>query len=147
MLGRESPKTGCGYEIMTSIMLVDDNEGFLAVAQEYIEAFNDFQVIQTANSGEDALTLLEHERPDILVVDLSMHGMSGLDVARSVKGRWPGLPVVILTMLDTDMHRQAAHEAGADAYVVKTTMDTDLIPHLERLCQANPSRCGNAKVN
>jgi len=115
-------------------MLVDDNEGFLAVAQEYIEAFNDFRVLRTASSGEDALLLLEQEQPDILVVDLSMHGMSGLDVARSVKGRWPQLPVVILTMLDTDMHRQAAIDAGADAYVVKTTMDTDLIPHLERLC-------------
>ena len=119
---------------MTSIMLVDDNEGFLAVAQEYIEAFTGFRVARTASSGEDALVLLEEERPDILVVDLSMQGMSGLDVARSVKGRWPKLPVVILTMLDTSMHRQAAIEAGADAYVVKTTMDTDLIPLLQRLC-------------
>lgn len=119
---------------MTNIMLVDDNEGFLAVAQEYIEAFNGFQVMQTANSGEDALVLLEHTQPDILVVDLSMQGMSGLDVARSVKGRWPKLPVVILTMLDTSMHRQAAIDAGADAYVVKTTMDTDLIPLLQKLC-------------
>ena len=119
---------------MTSIMLVDDNEGFLAVAQEYIEAFNDFQVLRTANSGEDALVLLESVQPDILVVDLSMQGMSGLDVARSVKGRWPKLPVVILTMLDTSMHRQAAIDAGADAYVVKTTMDTDLIPLLNQLC-------------
>ena len=120
--------------MMTSIMLVDDNEGFLAVAQEYIEAYNGFHILRTARSGEAALALLEKEQPDILVVDLSMHGMSGLDVARSVKGRWPKLPVVILTMLDTAMHRQAAIDAGADAYIVKTTMDTELIPMLERLC-------------
>jgi DNA-binding NarL/FixJ family response regulator len=117
----------------TRIMLVDDNNGFLAVAQEYIEASDDFVVVHTASSGEDALALLALQQPDILIVDLSMQGISGLDVARQVKARWPGLPVVILTMYDTALHRQAATEAGADAYVVKTTMDTELVPLLHRL--------------
>lgn len=123
---------------MPAILLVDDNDEFLAVAEEFIEASDDFRVTGKARNGFEALAMLEQARPDVLIVDISMPGMSGLEVTRKVKERWPGLPILILTLLDAEAHRQVALEAGADAFVVKSTMDTDLIPLLQKLAAARP---------
>jgi DNA-binding NarL/FixJ family response regulator len=125
---------------MPDIMLVDDNQSFLEVAQEFIETFDDMQIVTIAYCGADALEALEQRQPDILVVDVSMPGMTGLEVTRQVTERWPELRVVILTMLDTTAHRNVAIAAGADAFVAKASMDKDLIPVLRELAFGNVPR-------
>jgi DNA-binding NarL/FixJ family response regulator len=110
--------------------MVDDNCDFLAVARDYIEATSDFKVSQSARSEAEALDCLEHRQPDVVIVDLALGSTSGLDLTRQIKARWPHLPVVVLSMHDTALHRQAAQESGANGYVVKSAMATDLVPLL-----------------
>ncbi len=123
-----------GYVLQTNqIMLVDDNQDFLAVSQEFLEAFEGLRVVGTATSGREALDLLGHISPTLLIVDVSMPEMNGLELTQQVKKQWPNLPIIVLTLLDTPLHRQAALQAGADAFVTKASMDDDLIPAIQGL--------------
>jgi DNA-binding NarL/FixJ family response regulator len=123
-----------GYVLQTNqIMLVDDNQDFLAVSQEFLEAFEGLRVVGTATSGREALDLLGRISPTLLIVDVSMPEMNGLELTQQVKKRWPNLPIIVLTLLDTPLHRQAALQAGADAFVTKASMDDDLIPAIQGL--------------
>jgi DNA-binding NarL/FixJ family response regulator len=123
--------------MINHVMLVDDNQKFLAVLREFLNEYNDIDVIAVAGSGEEALALLDSTQPAVLIVDLWMPDMGGLDLTRKVKARWPQLPVIVLTLFDSPRHRQAALDAGADAFVGKARMDADLLPAIQSLIGAS----------
>lgn len=119
------------------ILVVDDSHLFLATAEEFLaEQATIVGEILTAQSAEDALALISFLSPDLIIIDLAMPDMSGLELTRLVKERWPEIPIIILTLHDSPRHRQAAEEAGADAFVGKLEMDHDLLPTLMRLLKA-----------
>lgn len=128
---------------MTSsrIVLIDDNDDFLDVSQEFLEAFDGLEVIGKATSGQQALEMLYNVNPTLLIVDVSMPGMNGFELTQEIKKRWPHLQVIVLTLLDTPQHRQAAFQAGADAFVTKSSMDNDLVPTIRDL-QSSPGPNG-----
>ena len=79
----------------------------------------------------DEASLLEGAsrlRPDVAVVDLSLAGDHGLGWLRTVRRRCPGLRVIVISIHDEDSVREAALEAGADAFVLKRSIATDLLP-------------------
>jgi len=84
----------------------------------------------------DEASLLEAAarlRPDVAVVDLSLARDSGLDWLNALRQRCPGLKVIVLSVHDEQAVRQAAMEAGADAFVLKRAIATDLLPEVDRL--------------
>ena len=115
------------------IMLVDDNLGFLMVLREYLAEVPEIEIVGTALTAEDALQTLDDLHPSLVIMDFSMPGMTGPDLTRAIKKRWPSITTIILTLFDSPHHREAANAAGADAFVAKNRMDTDLLPVLERL--------------
>ncbi|MBO0804734.1 MAG: response regulator transcription factor [Nocardiopsaceae bacterium] len=74
--------------------------------------------VQCARDGYEALRLIEREPPDLVVLDLMLPGIDGLEVCRRLRERWP-VPVVMLTALDDEDDRLAGFEIGADDYVTK----------------------------
>ncbi len=110
------------------ILLVDDNIDFLEVSHEFLDAMDDLLVVGTATSGEEALTLLDQVTPSTIITDLVMPGMSGLELTSYIKHRLPTVRVIVMTMHDTAHHRQAAIAAGADAFITKARMVSDLEP-------------------
>ncbi len=117
----------------SQVLLVDDNPEFLAMSREFLDSHEGLAVIGTAGSAGEALNLVESLRPTLIITDLVMPGSNGLELMRQVKQRWPGLPVIILTMHDTPHHRSAAIAAGADGFVTKASMDSDLLPIIRQL--------------
>jgi DNA-binding NarL/FixJ family response regulator len=115
------------------VLMVDDNRLFLEAAIEFLVEQNSIGEIVTAQSGQDALMAISMTHPDLLIVDLAMPGMGGLELTRLVKERWPEIPVIILTLHDSAHHRRAALEAGADAFVPKTLIDSELLATVSRL--------------
>ena len=84
----------------------------------------------------DEASLLEGAarlRPDVAVVDLSLARDSGLGWLQALRQRCPGLKVIVLSVHDEHAVRRAAMEAGADAFVLKSAIVTDLLPEVERL--------------
>jgi two-component system, NarL family, response regulator NreC len=104
---------------MTSIVVVDDHlmmrQGLCAL----LKAQPDFQVLGDAGDGEEALRLIERLHPDVIVLDMAMPGINGIEVARRVTQNSPTCVIVILSMYAAEGYVREAIEAGAKAYVLK----------------------------
>ena len=104
---------------MTSIVVADDHllmrQGMCAL----LKAQPDFQVLGDANDGEGALRLVERLHPDVLVLDMVMPGINGIEVARRVTQQSPTCAIVILSMYGAEGYVREAIGAGAKGYILK----------------------------
>jgi len=98
------------------VLAVDDEAGILRLIKLELTA-QGFRVI-TAASGEEALQLAEEQRPDIILLDVVMPGMSGLETLRALRERW-NIPVIMVTARDREIDKVRGLEMGADDYIVK----------------------------
>ena len=101
------------------VLVVDDDPLILEVLRTVLD-LEEFRV-STATDGEVGLAMLAQERPDVVVVDVMMPGLDGLEVCRRIKGdpATAELPVVLLTARDRAEDQQAGEAAGCDAYLTK----------------------------
>jgi DNA-binding NarL/FixJ family response regulator len=89
-------------------------------------------------SGEEAIWLANSHAPDVILMAIGLPGMSGLEATRRIKQVLPQVKVVILTLYDNMEYRAEAGAAKANAYVLKQTMSTDLVPLLKSLFPGQP---------
>jgi DNA-binding response OmpR family regulator len=101
---------------MTRVLIVDDEPAIVRLVRDYLERAG-FDVSAAAN-GEDALRLFTRERPDLIILDLTLPLMDGLDVARAMR-RAGDVPIIMLTARTEEADRVAGLELGADDYVTK----------------------------
>jgi len=107
-----------------SIIIVDDHEVVRKGLRGYLETLPEFNVVAEAASGDEALTLVAEFIPDVVLMDLIMPGMDGVETTRRVKKISPRTQVVVLTSYHEDIHIFPALKAGAVAYILKDmTMD------------------------
>jgi len=85
-----------------SVMVVEDQPQILKNQLKILKAFPEIDVIATALSGEAALELLEERQPDVILQDLGLPRMTGIEVTRAVKSRWPKVEVLIFTIFDEE---------------------------------------------
>jgi DNA-binding NarL/FixJ family response regulator len=118
-----------------SVLLIDDNTTFLRVTKQFLESQDaaDMVVIGTASRGEQALEQVEELRPQVILIDLAMPGMPGLDTIPHLRRIMPNVGIIALTMMNTPSFRQAALDAGADAFIPKAAMRTDLLPAIMQI--------------
>jgi CheY-like chemotaxis protein len=124
------------------ILLVDDDEAFRATLRRLLTQGRSVQV-QEAADGEQAVHMVAARPPDVVVMDITMPRMNGVEATRRLKARWPDLPVLILTVHDDPVYERTARAAGADGFLLKKTAGTALWPALAavapRAVQADPS--------
>ena len=101
---------------MSRILCVDDEPHLLRALGANLRARG--YEVDLADTGERALQLASSEKPDLVVVDLGLPGMSGLEVIRSLR-RWTAVPIVVLSARDSEFDKIGALDAGADDYVSK----------------------------
>jgi DNA-binding response OmpR family regulator len=101
---------------MTRVLIVDDEPAIVRLVRDYLERAG-FEAI-TAGNGEDALQAFARDRPDLVILDLSLPHMDGLDVARAMR-RAGDVPIIMLTARTEEADRVAGLELGADDYVTK----------------------------
>lgn len=109
------------------VVLADDHGVLRAGLKALLEAESDISVIGEAESGEDALALVEELKPDIVVMDLSMPGMGGLEATKQVVALDQATRVLVLTMHAEEEYLMPVLEAGGSGYVRKTSADEDLV--------------------
>jgi DNA-binding NarL/FixJ family response regulator len=119
-----------------SVLLVDDSPFFRCIAARFLGAYDDVALVGTADGGEGALSQAQALRPQVVLLDLAMPGMSGLEVIPLLRRLLPQVGIVALTLQDTDGYRDAAFAAGADDFVPKSVMNTTLLPAIRRVAQA-----------
>ncbi len=104
---------------MNSILIVDDHDLFREGLRKIIEHWQDFQVIGEASNGRDALALARDLFPDIILMDISMPIMNGLETTKIIAREMPAIKIVILTASDQDLDLFRAINYGACGYILK----------------------------
>ncbi len=119
----------------TSILIADDHEVVRNGIRSYLETITDFHVVGEASSGEEALSMVSELIPDIVLLDLIMPGMDGIETTRRVKQTSPRTQVVVLTSYHEDVHIFPALKAGAISYILKDMKMEKLVDVLHRAVQ------------
>lgn len=109
------------------LLLADDHPMFRSGLRLVIEAPGDFEVVGEAANGEAAVQLAADLQPDIVVMDLRMPGLNGIDATRRITATSPHVAVLVLTMFDDDNSVFMAMRAGARGYVLKGADDEEII--------------------
>ena len=101
------------------ILLVDDHAVLREGLKALLNSEDDLHVIGGANSGREALQLIDGLRPDVVVTDISMPGLNGIETTRQLRARYDALKIIILSMHEDQAYVTEALQAGANGYVVK----------------------------
>ncbi len=112
---------------MTTILLADDHAVVRQGLKALLEDEPDFKVIGEAGSGLEAIRLASELKPEVLVLDIMMDDISGIEVARQVRETSPDTAIVVLSMYGDRKHVLEALQAGTKAYVVKKSVTSELI--------------------
>jgi len=109
------------------VLLVDDHPVFRHGLRALLASLGIVDVVGEGASGEDAVELAQQLRPDVVVMDLHMPGLGGVNATRRITAAMPGIGVLVLTMFDDDDSVFAAMRAGARGYLVKGADTPDVI--------------------
>lgn len=109
------------------IFLADDHRILREGLKHIICSEPDFEISGEADDGRKALEMIERDRPNVAIVDISMPGMTGIEVARQVKKFHPEIKVIILSRHDSEEYVNALMKYGVDGYVLKDSAGEDLI--------------------
>ena len=116
-----------------TVLLADDNPVFLASVWGLLYLLPNTKIIAEARDGEEALAKAWQLKPDLLLLDIVMPKLNGLDVARAMQS-WPRAPrIIFLSMNDDEAYRAAARDLGAFGFVAKSDFVVGLILLIERL--------------
>ena len=109
------------------VLIADDHIIVRSGLRLLLEAEPDIEVVGEALEGGEALNLVEKHLPDVVLMDIAMPGMNGLEATRQIKASWPQVNVLVLTMHRSDEYFFEMLKAGASGYILKGAETSDLI--------------------
>jgi len=121
------------------LMIVDDNSHARQALTVYLSQQEGVRVIAQASSGLEAVSLAERKHPDIILMDLQMPLMDGLEATRAVKKSWPEIKVIVLTLHPN--FEEDAYLAGADRFLVKGCSVSEMMKTILELIQEDMLVC------
>lgn len=119
------------------ILIADDHEIFRSGLKALLEKEEDFQIIGETGTGYDTVKAALKDDVDLLLLDISMPGLSGADVVKSVLQRRPELPIVILTMHEDEYYMKEFFKLGVKAYVLKKSSGDELLQAIRSASKGN----------
>lgn len=124
-----------------SILLVDSNSTFRHLIRHFLDTCGgDMVVTGEAADGREAMAMAQELKPQVIVLDLNMPDLSGLEVIRRLRKILPQAGIIALTMRDHEFYREAVMEVGGDGLVSKTTLGVDLRPTIQGIMRAQGRR-------
>ena len=109
-------------------LIVDDNASFRRRVKDVLASEPTLEVVGEAAGGEEAILRARDLKPELVLMDVRMPGMNGLQATRRLKDEMPELKVIILTVFEIREYREAAMASGASGYVIKKSLIEDLVP-------------------
>ncbi|MBN2257298.1 MAG: response regulator transcription factor [Anaerolineaceae bacterium] len=119
------------------VLLIDDDPATTDMLEILIQNYP--CSVLSANSGEDALTLARAEKPDLIILDMMMLDMDGLDTCKALR-KFTSTPILILSALYTPEMVAKALDAGADDYLSKPARSQELFAHMKSLTRRNKTK-------
>ncbi|MBN1399546.1 MAG: response regulator transcription factor [Anaerolineae bacterium] len=115
------------------ILLADDHVMVREGTRQILERESDLEVVAEAGDGQEAVALTERERPDVVIMDISMPIMNGIEATKDIKQVAPRTAVLVLTAYDDDEYVFAILEAGAAGYLLKNARSSEVIDAVRRV--------------
>jgi DNA-binding NarL/FixJ family response regulator len=115
------------------ILIVEDHKALRRALRDWLASYFEGCRFMDVGSGEEAVALSTREPPDIVLMDVGLPGIDGIEATRQIKAAAPATHVVVLTIHEESVYRAAAAKAGASAFVPKRKMHTELIPVLSQI--------------
>ncbi len=115
------------------VLLVDDSREFLESAVQFLSTHRAIEIVGCAWSGREALEQVAALKPDLVLIDLVMPSMNGLDTTRTIKAGPAAPRIVIMTLHDIPEYRDAALDAAADGFIAKSAIGLRLVPMIVEL--------------
>ena len=122
-----------------TVLIADDDAAFRGFIRGLVETEPATRVIGEARDGEEAIRLARELRPQVVLMDIAMPRANGLEALRSTKAAMPETKVIVVTVHGEDVYRRVAIAGGADAFVLKKALATDLLPAIRRITSGRPS--------
>jgi DNA-binding NarL/FixJ family response regulator len=132
----ESNRAGemSGGSQVLDVCIVEDDARVRETLRHFINETKNFSCTKTFRDGESALAELPDLKPDIVLMDIRLPGMSGIKCTRALKARLPNLPIIMLTAFDEDDFLFDSLKAGANGYLLKRTPGSKLLESLREAC-------------
>jgi DNA-binding NarL/FixJ family response regulator len=112
---------------MISVLVVDDQQTIHQTLKTYIEVESDLKIVGFASNGQEALEKVENLNPDIVLMDIDMPVLNGLEATKAISERFVSSKVLMLTMHDEEQYLHKALQMGAKGYLLKTTPAQGLV--------------------
>jgi DNA-binding NarL/FixJ family response regulator len=117
---------GDGSPVTVRVLIVDDQEPFRMAARMVVDATEGFEVVGEAETGEDSVAMARSLEPDLVLMDVNLPGINGLDATRQILGdRGEAVVVLLLSTYEEDEYAPRAAECGAAAYIPKAVFGPD----------------------
>lgn len=123
-------------ESQVAVLIVDDHPLFRAGIRDRVQSGDDsIVVVGEAGSGQEACDKVGELQPAVVLMDIAMPGMNGIEATRAIHASFPDVDVIILSVYDDDQYVRAALEAGASGYLLKTVEAAELRESIIRVAQ------------
>ena len=119
--------------MITNVAIVEDNAGFRALIEQLLNDAPGFHCVRSCDSAEDGLKRIPNAHPDVVLMDIQLPGMSGIDCTARLRQTMPDLPVIMLTVNNDAERIFSALKAGAKGYLLKRTAPHRLLPAIEEV--------------
>ena len=116
-----------GWTALYRVVIADDLAEFLAWFRGLLEGSQDFQVVAEGSTGQEALRLAKLVQPDLVIADLDMPELDGLEVARQLRGQQPDVKVILISTQADQEYETLAREEGALAFIPKAQLSLEAL--------------------
>lgn len=116
-------------------LLVDDNRPFLVLARHLLADCAEIEIVGEALDGHQAVQKSEALKPDLIIMDLAMPGMGGLQATRLIKAQDKPPVIVIASHYDDPAHREFVAQVGAEGFINKQQYETEVVGFVQRMVQ------------
>ena len=127
---------------MIKVMLVDDHALVRTGFRHLLEKVPDIEIVGEAETGEQALEQITRSAPDLVLMDINMPGMGGIETTRKLRRRHPEIKVIALTVHGNAPFPSQLHEAGAIGYLTKGSPAEELLDAIRTVAEGKPFICG-----
>lgn len=116
------------------VLLVDDEAGLRQMAKRLLLADNEIEIVGEAANGRSAVDLNSALGPDLIVMDIAMPELNGLEATRIIRKQSASTKIIVVTAMAAEPYRRAAMTMGADAFLSKGALDQELLPTIHNIC-------------
>ena len=116
---------------MIKTLIVDDNNLFRCQIKRMLETNSDIEIIGEAVDGQDAVRKARALQPDVVLMDIRLPGMNGIEATTILRRIMPDVKIVMLTIYDIDEYREAAKTCGVSCFILKKSLKTELVPAIK----------------